>query len=105
MTSMDAVTDAVIDVPQVSGTPINDGFALDFDGTDDYVDCGNVGSGIKSIAFWIRADDVTTRKIMDFDGTDQLEIDGSGDVTATSFPGTTAIYVDGVVATRLTVDT
>ena len=33
MTSMDAVTDAVIDVPQVSGTPINDGFALDFDGT------------------------------------------------------------------------
>jgi len=30
--------------------------ALEFDGTDDYIDAGNVHSGVKTIAFWIKAD-------------------------------------------------
>jgi hypothetical protein len=68
---------------------------LSFDGTDDYVSLGNIGSGIKTVSFWIKADDTTDRKIMDFDGTDQIELNSSNQITATSFPGTTIIYVDG----------
>lgn len=70
------------------------GQALEFDGTDDYVDVGNVGSGIKTISFWMKADDVTSRKIMNIDGTDQIEINASSNVVATSFPAAT-VYVDG----------
>ena len=33
--------------------------ALEFDGTDDYVDAGNVHDGVKTIAFWIKADGTT----------------------------------------------
>ena len=81
------------------------GLSLDFDGSDDYVDAGNIGSGIKTISFWLKPDDITTRKLIDIDGTDQIELDGSGNVTATSFPGTTKIYVNGVeTAEPLVVD-
>ncbi len=79
------------------------GQALDFDGVDDYVDAGNLGSGIKTIAFWLKADDITSRKIINIDGTDQIEIDGSSDIQATSFPNAT-IYVDGAVASTITDD-
>ena len=51
----------------------------------------------KSIAFWMNPADITSRKILDIDGTDQLEIDAKGKVTATSFPGTVTIYMNGVV--------
>ncbi len=64
---------------------------------------GNVGSGIKSISFWIKADDNTSRKIFNIDGTDQIELNASGIVTATSFPGTTVVYVDGTSASASTV--
>ena len=66
----------------------------DFDGTGDYVSVGNAGSGIKTVSFWLKADDITSRKVIDIDGTDQIEIDGSNDIVATSFPAAT-IYVDG----------
>jgi len=73
------------------------GQAISFDGSDDYIDVGNAGSGIKSIAFWIKADNVTAdAKLIDIDGTDQIETDGSSVITATSFPGTIVIYQDGV---------
>ncbi|KKU82931.1 MAG: hypothetical protein UY09_C0001G0005 [Parcubacteria group bacterium GW2011_GWA2_47_8] len=77
------------------------GGALDFNGTTGYVDIGNVGSGIKSISFWLKPDDTTTRKIIDIDATDQIELDASSNITATSFPGTTIIYVDAKVATNI----
>jgi hypothetical protein len=70
--------------------------AIDFNGTTTYVDGFGAIGNIKSVSFWIKADDITSRKIMDFDGTDQIEIDGSGNILATSFPGTVAIYIDGV---------
>jgi len=33
------------------------GQGMEFDGIDDYVDAGNVYDGVKTIAFWIKADD------------------------------------------------
>lgn len=80
------------------------GQAMDFDGTGSHISLGNVGSGIKTISFWMKTDDITSRKIMDFDGTDQIEINGSSQITATSFPGTTIIYVDGIVGSTVTSD-
>lgn len=79
------------------------GQALSFDGTDDYVSQGNVSSGIKTIAFWIKADNVVSKKIIDIDGTDQIEINASSQITATSFPGYTTVYVDGAAGS--TIDT
>jgi len=72
--------------------------ALDFDGSDDYVSVGNAGSGIKTVSFWLEADDITSREIIDMDGSDQVEINGSSNIVANSFPGTTTIYVDGSTA-------
>ena len=80
------------------------GQAMDFDGTSSHISLGAVGSGIKTISFWMKADDTTSRKIMDFDGTDQIEINGSSQILATSFPGTTIIYVDGVVGFAINSD-
>ncbi|MGB4076330.1 MAG: LamG domain-containing protein [Minisyncoccia bacterium] len=77
--------------------------ALDFDGTDEYVAVGNVGSGIQTVSFWLKADDTTTRKVIDLNGTAQVELDGSSTVTATSFTSPT-IYVDGSTASAV-VDT
>ena len=37
------------------------GYALDFDGSNDYIDIGNVGVGIQTISFWIEVDDITSR--------------------------------------------
>ncbi|HAI73811.1 MAG TPA: hypothetical protein DCS28_03005 [Candidatus Moranbacteria bacterium] len=73
------------------------GQALSFNGTTDYVNCGNVGTGIQTVSFWIKTDDATTRKIINIDGTDQIEIDGASNILATGFPSVT-IYVDGTVS-------
>ncbi len=81
------------------------GQALELDGVDDHVDIGNIGSGIKTISFWIYSDDITSRKIIDIDGIDQIELNASGDVQATSFPAAT-IYKDSVSgSTRLATST
>ncbi|MCD5381737.1 MAG: LamG domain-containing protein [Candidatus Pacebacteria bacterium] len=78
--------------PVIGRGKIGQGIALD--GTADYIDVGNVASGIQTIAFWMKADDITTRDIIDIDGTDRIEINGSSTIVATSFP-TYTIYVDG----------
>jgi len=64
---------------------------------------GDIYNGVKTIAFWLKANDITSRKIIDIDGTDQIEIDGSSDIQATSFP-TATVYVDGAVASTITSD-
>ena len=80
--------------------------AIEFNGTTTFIDGFGAIGNIKTVSFWMKADDITSRKIMDFDGTDQIEIDGSGNILATSFPGTVAIYIDGVDKTASpTVDT
>ncbi|MCD6150027.1 LamG domain-containing protein, partial [bacterium] len=78
------------------------GQALNFDGSGNYVSQGNVSDGIHTVAFWIKADDLTDRKVMDLNGTEQIEIDGTGNIAATNFPGTTTIYIDGTASSALT---
>lgn len=88
----------------VYGTEIVDtpfGLGRKCNGIADYIDIGDIGSGIKTISFWMKADDVTSQKLINIDGTDHIEIDASDDVVATSFPAAT-VYVDGVAATAVT---
>lgn len=73
--------------------------ALDFDGSSSYVAVGDVGT-VRSVSFWVYADDVTTRKIMNMNGTAQIELDGSSQVTATGFTSPT-VYVNGSSASSV----
>jgi hypothetical protein len=43
----------------------------------------------------MKADDTTDKNVLNFDGTVQVQLSASSQVTATSFPGATTIYVDG----------
>ena len=79
--------------------------SFDFDGTEDYVTIGNAATGIKAVSFWLKADDTTDRKIIDIDATDQIELNSGSNVTATDFPGTTTVYVDGSSASANIPDT
>ena len=69
------------------------GRALQFDGTNDYIDSGNTGSGIKTVEFWIKAG-TTTQSILELSATVNVSVSG-GTVSATGFPSST-IYVNGV---------
>jgi uncharacterized protein (TIGR02145 family) len=67
--------------------------AFDFDGTDDYISIGSVGT-TSAISFWVYADN-NSRDIMDFDGgTHSIEVSG-GTISATGF-ATPTIYVNGM---------
>lgn len=73
-------------------------WVLDFNGTDAVVDVGAVGQDMQTVVMWIFPDDITTRAIADFDGgTHSIEIDGSGDLTATGWSSPT-FYTNGVAA-------
>lgn len=76
------------------------GQALTFDGTNNYVSIGNAGSGIRTISFWIKTANPVSQKIINIDGTDQIETNGSSQITATSFPGAT-VYVNGVLGSTI----
>lgn len=79
------------------------GQALAFDGTASYVSIGNVASNIKTIAFWMKAEPAVSRKIMDFDGTRQIEINGSSQIAATGFTAP-VVYVNGVATSSVNTD-
>jgi len=83
------------------------GTAMDFNGTSTHIDFDSaVYNGVKTISFWLKADDITERKIMDIDGTDQIELNSSSNIVATDFPGTVSIYIDGINKTSSpTIDT
>lgn len=69
-----------------------------YNGSDAVVDVGDIGRNIKAVSLWIYPDDNTTRSIMDLDGgTHSLELDGSGNLTATGWASPTR-YVNAVVA-------
>jgi len=73
-----------------------------YNGTSSKVIVGGTITGVKSATFWIYPNDNTTRSIMDFDaGTHSIEMDGSGDITATGWTSPT-IYVNGVAAAAIT---
>ncbi len=70
-----------------------------FDGVDDFIDIGNTGQTIKTIAFWVNPTTIT-EDIIDLDGgTHTIEV-ASGTLTATGFTSPT-IYVDGAVSSSL----
>ncbi len=75
------------------------GQAFDLDGTNDFIDSGNIGN-VQSVAFWMKADVTTSREIIALTAAAQVELDGSSQVTATNFTSPT-VYVDGVVAATI----
>ena len=75
-------------------------YALVFDGTDDYVDIGNVATGIKTISFWVEADDISTHTdyVIDLNGTDYIKI-VNGEVTVNNIDSPT-YYINAVAGER-----
>ena len=85
----------------ISGASWTDGKrgqALSFNGTNNYVDAGNVGSGVKTISFWIKADSVTN-KILKLANGANIEV-VSGTITTSGITSPT-IYVDGSVSSTI----
>jgi len=77
-------------------------WVMSFNGADAVVDVGNIGQNMKTFLAWIYPDDNTTRSIADFDGgTISLELDASGDLTATGWTAPTR-YVNAAVANAVT---
>ena len=76
------------------------GYALDFDGSNDYIDIGTVGVGIQTISFWIEADDITSRTdhVLDLNGTDFIKI-VNGEVTVNNIDSPT-YYINGTSGNR-----
>ena len=76
------------------------GYALDFDGSNDYIDIGSVGAGIQTISFWIEADNISSRTdhVLDLNGTDFIKI-VNGEVTANNIDSPT-YYINGTSGNR-----
>ncbi len=82
--------------------PAYPGFA--FNGTDDFIDVGNQGSGIKSIMLWMKIASIAGNSyLIDLNGTDYIWFDEDA-VMAAGFAGST-LYVDGVTSNDITVNT
>jgi len=75
-------------------------YALVFDGTDDYIDVGNVTTGIKTISFWVEADAISTHTdyVLDLNGTDYIKI-VNGEVTVNNIDSPT-YYINAVAGER-----
>ena len=79
------------------------GYALDFDGGNDWVDVGAVHDDIQTISFWIQADEVDgTYNVIDLNGADYISIEDSV-VTAVGI--TSPTYYINAVAGRRTIST
>jgi hypothetical protein len=75
-------------------------YALEFDGSNDYVDIGNVTSGIQTISFLVEADAITSRTdhVLDLNGTDYIKI-VNGQIGVNNIDSPT-YYVNGVEGNR-----
>ena len=77
---------------QTSGAMSVPGNALDFDGTNnEYVDCGNVGTGVKTVEFWVKPTS-NTDHFLDLDNGTHYVQAVAGTVTADNFASPT-VYV------------
>ena len=78
----------------------NGDYALVFDGNGDYVDVGNVATGVQSISFWIEVDDITshTDYAIDLNGTDYIKI-VNGEVTVNNI-SSPVYYVNNISGER-----
>ena len=76
------------------------GYALDFDGSNDYIDIGSIGAGIQTISFWIEADNIASRTdhVLDLNGTDFIKI-VNGEVTVNNIDSPT-YYINGTSGNR-----
>ena len=75
----------------------------DFDGSSMFIDVGNQGSAIKTVAMWVKPTGIGGNDYpIDLNGTDYLTIE-TGTLTKNGFAGgTTVLYTDGVAATTVT---
>ena len=75
-------------------------YALVFNGVNDLVDVGAVHSAIRTISFWIQADDDVdgTRNVIDLNGADYISI-VAGEVTAVGITSIT-YYINAVAGER-----
>ena len=69
------------------------GKALSFDGTNDYVDCGNVAVSLKTLSFWINLDS-TTEKVLQLTSSQSVEV-SSGSITLNGTWTGSNVYVNG----------
>ena len=83
----------------VAGTncaPAYPGFS--FNGTDDYIDVGTGPASVKSVALWIKQDDIAGNEYpIDLNGTDFISV-ASGAVTVNGFTAA-SLYVDAAAGT------
>lgn len=96
-------TDLAAGVNTSTGTisgKVNTGIDLD---TDEWINVGNQGGGVKTISLWCNPDAVNvTDYLIDLNGTDYITI-VNGTVTVNGFAASTeVIYVNGVVASTVT---
>jgi len=84
-----------------NGAKLFTGKALSFDGTGDsyYVDFGNTGVGLKTLAFWINLDS-TTEKVLQLTSTQSVEV-SSGTITLNGTWTGSTIYVDATATSTI----
>jgi len=77
------------------------GKALSFDGTGDsyYIDFGNIGVSLKTLAFWINLDS-TTEKVLQLTSTQSVEV-SSGTITLNGTWTGSTIYVDATATNTI----
>ena len=89
--------------PDTSGNSNNatlyTGKALSFDGVNDYIDCGNIGVSLKTLAFWINLDS-TTEKVLQVTSSQSVEV-SSGTITLNGTWTGSTIYVDATATSTI----
>lgn len=74
--------------------------AYSFDGSNDKITMGNTSVSIKSLLFWVKLTS-TTQSILKLTDTPHKITISSGTISATGWPATVVIYVDGAVSSTI----
>lgn len=74
--------------------------AYAFSGSSQYITIGSTGVTIKSLVFWVKLGS-TTQSILKLTDTPHKITISSGTISATGWPATVVIYVDGVVSSTI----
>lgn len=90
-------------VGTLSGTDIAPKFpGFSFNGSDDFIDVGNHGGAIKTIAMWLKAASIAGNDYpIDLNGTDYISIE-TGTIRENGFGGPESTYVDGISSNTIT---
>lgn len=94
VTSIGSFGNALFSMKWIITNP--DNYALSFDGSNDYVDIGNVFEGVKTISCWIRVDNITLNidNVIDLNGNDYIRV-VNGEVVANNIDSPT-YYIDAI---------